>query len=173
MPNPQNNLQNGLMEYALALLARRAYSAAGLKKKLLERVRKKFKGAGRAREGLDEIDAVMTRLHELGGLNDLRYAERWVEERSRLKPRGKQLLTQELRHKGISKEVIEQVWEGEIGQAFGEDEVGLAERVAQKKRDQLSGKHEGRELKNRLFRHLASRGFSYGTIGKVVERFLD
>lgn len=169
------------MEYALGLLARRAYSAAQLKKKLVERLRKR----GAMRDGGAEgdadavIDAVIMRLRELRYLDDLRYAERWVEERSRLKPRGKRLLTQELRLKGISPETIAQVWEGDRGRLFAEDEVRLAEQVAQKKRGQLEGKlggknggkYQGRELKNRLFSHLAGRGFSYETIGKVVERF--
>lgn len=153
----------------MGLLARRAYSAAQLRKKLVERLRKREAASDVA--GSAECDAVIARLHELNYLNDLHYAERWVEERSRLKPRGKRLLTQELRLKGISPETIAQVWEGDRGRLFAEDEVRLAEQVAKKKRGQLEGKHQGRELKNRLFRHLSSRGFSYGTIGKVVERF--
>lgn len=160
-----------LMEYALRLLSRRAYSAAQLRKKLMERLKKRGKAGGDEGDAAAVIDAVIARLHELNYLNDLHYAERWVEERSRLRPRGKRLLTQELRLKGISPETITQVWEGDRGRLFAEDEVRLAEQVAQKKRGQLEGKLGGRELKNRLFRHLASRGFSYETIGKVAERW--
>lgn len=167
MTDPKNNL----MEYALGLLARRAYSAAQLKKKLEERLRKRRKAGGAEDDAIAVVDAVIARLHELNYLNDLQYAERWVEERSRLKPRGKRLLTQELRLKGISPETIDQVWEGDRGRLFIEDEVRLAEQVAQKKRGQMEGKYEGRELKNRLFRHLASRGFSYQTIDKLMGRF--
>lgn len=177
------------MDVALRLLTRRAYPVAKLREKLMER----NGGKGRPRRGkyvahsdapdVDgfsvAVERILQRLQDLRYLDDLRYCERWVEERSRLKPRGKHLLTQELRHKGISKEVIEQLWEGEIGRNFDEDAVELAEQVAQKKYRQLEGKldgkngekYQGRELKNRLFRHLASRGFSYETIGKVVERF--
>lgn len=171
------------MDVALRLLTRRAYPVAKLREKLMER----NGGKGRPRRGkyvahsdapdVDgfsvAVERILQRLQDLRYLDDLRYCERWVEERSRLKPRGKRLLTQELRHKGITKEVIEQFWEGEMGRNFGEDEVELAEREAQKKHGLLERKHEGRELKNRLFRHLMSRGFSYETIGKVVGRLLE
>jgi len=81
--------------YLLDLLARRDYTEAELRERL-------------HRRGLAEADAdaLLTRLAELGLLNDARFAERWVE--SRRGSRGRLALRTELRRKGVAAELVEQ-----------------------------------------------------------------
>jgi regulatory protein len=62
-------------------------------------------------KGFDAKDCqdVVDQLLKRGYLNDELYAEQWISERKRLKPRGRYLLKQELLHKGIEEPVVEDV----------------------------------------------------------------
>lgn len=149
-----------LKEYALGLLAQRSYTCAKLREKMTQKLR---------RTGGDEtmIEPLITRFRELGYLNDLDYCRRFVAERSRMRPRGKRLLIQELRKKGIINEVIDQFWM-ENESTF--NELGAARRVCKKKLQQLDGRDlDPRKKRERLYRHLASKGFNGSIILQVLE----
>jgi len=55
------------------------------------------------------IDKVMERLQRGGLVDDLKFAEMWVENRSEFRPRGSRALRMELRQKGINDKIIEKV----------------------------------------------------------------
>jgi SOS response regulatory protein OraA/RecX len=52
------------------------------------------------------VDGAVTRLTDLGMLDDLAFARQWVESRDRAHPRGEHALIVELRQKGIDASVI-------------------------------------------------------------------
>ncbi len=54
-------------------------------------------------------DQVVTRLVELGYLDDLEFARAWVESRDRARPRGEVALRRELQQKGIADDTVAQV----------------------------------------------------------------
>jgi regulatory protein len=52
------------------------------------------------------VDSAVTRLTDLGMLDDIAFARQWVESRDRARPRGEHALIVELRQKGIDASVI-------------------------------------------------------------------
>lgn len=157
-------LYSKLMDAALQLLSRRTYTVHQISERLMARLKK-----WRKSDQTDVIDKVIERLIELKYLDDQRFCEQWVEERSRLRPRGKYLLSQELRRKGIEKELLEGFWESEKGTTF--DELPLALELIERKLPRLK-KYENWELKQRLYRFLASRGFSLNVIREALDKAL-
>ncbi len=80
-------------DYLLFLLARRSYTVAELRERLLRR-------------GLpeDEADPLLQRLAELRLVDDALYAEQYVS--SRKAARGRLVLRRELRRKGVSEDLV-------------------------------------------------------------------
>src|SRR5215204_6017910 len=99
----------------------------------------------------DAIDHTISQLHEWRYLDDADFARRWVENRSAHRPRGKRLLQQELRHKGIDTETAR-----EVIAEVDLDETGAAEALARR----------------RLSAYLARRGYGYDVIRVALERAL-
>ena len=56
-------------------------------------------------------EELLKRLRKLKLLNDKKFAEWWVEQRTAFSPRGRRALDYELRGKGINKEIINEVLE--------------------------------------------------------------
>jgi regulatory protein len=84
-----------VLEAAARFLEARARSVA--------EVRRRLSTAGYRAE---LIDGAITRLTELGMLDDATFARAWVESRDRARPRGERALANELRVKGIERDVI-------------------------------------------------------------------
>lgn len=57
----------------------------------------------------DLVDAAITRLGDLGILDDATFARAWVESRDRSKPRGARALRQELALRGVERSVVDAV----------------------------------------------------------------
>lgn len=75
--------------------------------------RARSEGEIRARLARDEwsetvIVPVLARLRELKLVDDADFAQNWVENRGRSRPRGARALQQELRQKGVARETIEE-----------------------------------------------------------------
>jgi regulatory protein len=109
-------------------------------------------------------EEVLQRLTATGLLDDLAFAQYWVENRETFKPRGPSLLRQELRQKGINDELIAEVLD-EV------DEEESAYQAASKQASRYSG------LDDELFRQkmqnfLRRRGFTYEVIRETVSRLL-
>lgn len=108
------------------------------------------------------ISEVLGKLNRSGLLNDKRFADRWVENRSEFRPRGARALKFELQRKGLSQETIDLALQ-EL------DEEELAYKAAIKQSRKLS-KLDWAEFRKKMYAHLVQRGFSYETISPVVQR---
>lgn len=120
------------------------------------------------RGGYDQeaIDHAISRLHAWRYLDDADFARRWVENRTTHRPRGKRLLQQELRHKGIDTETAREVIaEVEL------DETGAAEALARSRLPSYAG-DDPVAIRRRLGAYLARRGYSYDVIRVALERAL-
>lgn len=138
------------------LISKKRYSDKGMREKL-QQFSAKFITT---EEFESEIGKVLERLKELGYLDDKKFAEDYVADRMRFKPRGKFLLERELGRKGIKKEDREFI--GSI------DEEEAARRALEGRIKRLSGLTI-KEQREKAFRFLASRGFNPDTIYKVVD----
>src|SRR5512133_247869 len=54
------------------------------------------------------IEQTLERLRRGGLLDDTQFAQAWVENQTNFRPRGRRALAFELRHKGVSDEIIQQ-----------------------------------------------------------------
>ena len=142
-------------EAALVFLAYRPRS----EKEVRDRLR-------RSGYGQEAIDHAISRLHEWRYLDDADFARRWVENRTAHRPRGKRLLQQELRHKGIDTETAREV----IADA-DLDETGAAEALARRRLPAYAG-DDPAAIRRRLAAYLARRGYSYDVIRVALERAL-
>jgi regulatory protein len=111
----------------------------------------------------EHIDAVVERLEGVRLLDELAFAEFWVENREKFRPRGPMGLRYELRNKGVSEAIIERV-------LATVDVSDSAYRAAGKKARQL--RHLDRATFNRkLVDYLARRGFEYELARETANRY--
>lgn len=113
----------------------------------------------------DVINDVFKRLERSGLVNDERFAQDWVQNRSDFRPRSRRALAYELRQRGLTDSAIERALEGL-------DEQVLAYQAAVKQSRHYDGL-EMRDFRNKLGSYLARRGFSYEVIKDVVARVWD
>ncbi len=109
------------------------------------------------------IRAALTRLQNYGYVNDEAFARAWVEERRRLRGKGRYALKRELQQKGIEDRIITEV----LAPIDDEDEYRLAREWAYKKYERL--KHlEWRRAERRIGSFLQRKGFSLSHITAVL-----
>lgn len=104
------------------------------------------------------IDRVITRLKEEKLVDDLDFAQNWLDSRQRFRLRSKSLMKLELRQKGVAETEIEQAI-----QSSNLDDLELALTAGRKlsRRYQLLDKLE---YNRKLGAALQRRGFSYGVV---------
>ena len=136
----------------------------------------------------DLIDAAITRLTDLGILDDEAFSRAWLESRDRARPRGESVLRRELSVRGVSREVIEGALEarrrgdriGRLGEASvvaGEDGTGSPDETAALRLLERRASALRRELDPRLRRQkayalLARNGFDPGTCASVARAWV-
>ena len=140
---------------ALRLLARRPRSEREVRDRLRQ------KGYTPA-----AIDAAVGRLEGWRYLDDADFARYWVENRAAHQPRGRRLLEQELRHKGVDREVVR-----ETIAATELDETTAALELARKKLRAYAGE-EPAVVRRRLGAYLARRGYGWDVARPVLDRLL-
>ncbi|WCK57059.1 RecX family transcriptional regulator (plasmid) [Aneurinibacillus sp. Ricciae_BoGa-3] len=114
------------------------------------------------------MDKAIEKLVYYGYLNDYDFSKQLVHDRQKFKKAGKNLLKQELYHKGVDKEVIEQVLQESVNE---EEEYQQAYELTEKKAKSLS--NDDRNAKYRkLTGLLARKGYSFDIISKVIKEVL-
>lgn len=112
----------------------------------------------------EAAEAAVQRMLELGYLNDVDFADRWIENRQEHKPRSRMMLQQELMQKGVDRDLIRDALDDvEI------DEVSDALQLAQKKAASMSGLDQATRHR-RLSGFLGRRGYGFDVIRKVLEQ---
>lgn len=144
---------------ALSLLSYRARSAAELRRRL-------------KRKGFDETvaDETVGRLDELGMVDDAAFAESFVRDRVRLKPRGPRRLVGELRAKGVDADTA-RVAIAEVMAREEATEVDLARAAAARWRPRPG--EEPARTRARLHAFLARRGFGGDAIRAILSERLS
>jgi regulatory protein len=113
----------------------------------------------------EAVEQIIERLTELKYLDDLEFARFWVRNREEFRPRGPAALRAELRQKGISNDIINEV----LSNFEAEDS---AWRAARKKARSMR-KLDEQTFRRRLTGFLARRGFSYGTARPIVDQLIE
>lgn len=140
---------------SLSLLSYRPRTASELRRRL---ERKEFP---------EELAAATVEdLRSRGLVDDGAYAESFVRDRVRLRPRGKRRLVQELRAKGVDAETAAAAI-AEVLEAEETSEAALA-RAAAEKWSPRPGE-DPRSARRRLYGFLARRGFGADAIREAME----
>ncbi len=139
------------MAAALRLLGQRGRSVAELRTRLR-----------RQDYSPTVVERVITRLNELGYLNDTAFAQRWVETRQRASPRGAALLRRELHQHGVAGHVAEQAVASAAGDAYTQARRAAAPRLAR------LAHAEFETFARRLGGFLTRRGFRASVVYAVV-----
>lgn len=103
------------------------------------------------------IDTIVGRLKEKGYLNDLKFAEYYVENRFVKKGVSAKRLKMELAKKGISKENIEEV----LADSERDDEEEIQKIIAKKR---------AKYTDEKLMQYLCRQGFSYDLVQKMIAK---
>ena len=139
-------------------------------------VRRRLTGAGYQAE---LVEGAITRMTELGMLDDETFARAWVESRDRARPRGERAIREELRVKGIDREIVDVVMDdrrdlaAEAAEAAGDDsdrgpDRSAAERLLAKNARSLARVADPRQRRQRAYALLARHGFDPETCREVA-----
>ena len=111
---------------------------------------------------------VWKKLQSLGYINNEEFAKWWIEQRMTFRPMGKYAIARELKQKSVSSHLISQYLNILVSKS---SEYDLAKKAAEKKM-KVYKNLPSLEFRQKLSAFLARRGFSWETIGEVVNSFL-
>lgn len=111
------------------------------------------------------IDKVVMKCMEYGYVDDEAFARAFISGKRAFKNEGIQKLKQQLYNKGISSDMIESLLHEFVND---DDEYEKAKIAGIKKYKQLSNESKYKQ-KEKLFRHLVGKGFSFDTISKAIQ----
>lgn len=111
---------------------------------------------------IDSIEAALTRLKEQGLVDDTDFARFWRDNRQTFSPRSRWLTGLELRRKGVTEEVIDQVVDN-----VSDDDSAYRAALSRAYRLQES---DYQSFRHRLAGYLRRRGFGYRVINNTVEQ---
>jgi regulatory protein len=111
------------------------------------------------------VDETITRLRDLGLVNDETFARSWVENRDHTSPRSRRLLALELRNKGVARPIVQD-------SLATLDEDDAAYRAAARRARSLASLPYT-DFRRRLSDLLLRRGFGYETARSTVARLWE
>ncbi len=116
------------------------------------------------RRGFDDntVEGVIAKLKEQGLVDDVAFAQFWKENRDSFSPRSQWLTKLELRQKGVTDDIIDQVIE------TIDDDDNAYRAALSKARSLPRSDYQG--FRRRLGEYLKRRGFGYGVINHTIER---
>lgn len=149
----------GLWEYALRILAARAYSSGEIREKLRRRA-----------ERAGDVDGVITLLKDRGYLDDRRFAESYASARLTNDRFGRSRVAKDLRARrvapGLAESTVRKVYQDIDEPTLIEDFIRRKYRLAERE-----GLFEDDKDLARAYRRLLRAGFPSGEILKALKRF--
>jgi regulatory protein len=131
----------------------------------------------------DLVEGAITRLGELGMLDDEAFAKAWVESRDRARPRGERALADELRLRGVDRTVIvaalDERREASAAAESADDEIApsadeaAAIRLLERNSRLLARVVDPRARRQRAYALLARNGFDPGVCAALAARVVD
>ncbi len=115
----------------------------------------------------NEREGVLRKLVEMRFIDDRRFANAYVRDRSRFGGWGIHKIRSGLIAKGVAPEIISEA----LGQISAESSEGVLRKLLERKAPKVRAENNY-ELKTKLIRFLLSRGFEYDAVLSEVERFM-
>ena len=148
-------MDEAILSSALHILGRRDHS----RHELFTKLRRKYP------EQAAEIETILDYLEETGVCDDARFAREYVHYLQATNPKGQYRLRQELQKKGIAADLIAATLD-----EHDADETPLALQLARRKAASLPADLDIHKKRDRLYRFLVSRGFSFDTAREAAKR---
>jgi regulatory protein len=154
-----------VLEAAARFLEVRARSTAEVRRRL-----------GQAGYRSDLVEGAITRLIELGILDDATFARAWIESRDRARPRGEIALRRELALKGVDRAVVDELLDARRDGAGAAPDGGVdlaaAERLLARHERTLARETDPRSRRRRAYALLARNGFDPETCAAAAAAFV-
>ena len=109
----------------------------------------------------DPIEMAIEELKSLGYINNKIYVQKFVFDRSKLKPKSKKLIKLELLSRGIHEEIIDEVLDD-----WNVDEKVIAEGLVKRKFGKYDMQDEN--VRKKVYMFLKHRGYSHEIIKSVI-----
>lgn len=116
--------------------------------------------------GRETVEKIMEKLRKLKFLNDKDFALWLIEQRSGRKAKGQYFLEQELKSKGVSKEIVQEALRESRS---NKDDENLAKNVALKKIEKWRDLPQN-QFRKKMYFYLMRNGFSSETAISVIEK---
>jgi len=111
----------------------------------------------------DEIAGeILERLRRSSLVDDQRFTQNWIENRSEFRPRSRRALAYELRQKGIPEDAIQEALED-----FDEDSAAYRAALRQARKHAAL---DWPEFRQKMLSHMARRGFSFDVAAPLVTK---
>lgn len=117
------------------------------------------------------IETVLTRLTELGYIDDKKFAKWWIDQRNQFRPKGWRALSFELQQKGVGREILETIHNELEGADASNDETNAA--TLARKAIVKFARLPIKEQKMKLYSYLKRRGFESSVICSVVDAIVQ
>ncbi len=151
------------LEHAVNFLERRQHSEVEIVRKLRQR-------------GYSEktVSATIDELKRLNLIDDLQFAMSLIREKLLYtsRPVGRRKIYQDLARRGVPRETISAAWREAEEEEFEQSEEERALRAARQKIKLIHDHRDLRKVREKLYRHLAGRGFDSESVRSAVERVL-
>lgn len=112
------------------------------------------------------IERVVAYLRDRGYLNDAEYTEEYVRRRFSVKGYGPVRIEQELRKRGVDRTLVEATVEDFFAEA---DPLAAARAHAEKGWSRIGREDDPRKRRDKLYRYLTRRGYTYDTVRQVID----
>lgn len=116
--------------------------------------------------GPQTLAIVLEKLKKLNFVNDVEFANWWIEQRLQFRPQGKKILSFELYKKGVNRDIIDKVFEEKSFDQEGEK--SLAQKALSKK-VKTWGNLSDKEFFKKAAGFLQRRGFSWSVAKSVID----
>lgn len=145
------------LKYAHLLLKYRPRSEYEIRERLIKRFFNK-----------NEIEETITKLKNLNLIDDLNFAKFWINYRLTTNPKSKFYIENELKQKGLAKEIILRA----VKDFDNFIDKETAYKLARKKLGSLISLDDPLAKKRRLYSYLKRRGYSYRIIKDIMVELL-
>lgn len=108
------------------------------------------------------VEKTIQKMKNYNYINDEEYAKNFINERKNTK--GFKMIAYELKHKGINENIIQEI----LSECDNQEEA--IEKIAKKF---IKNKQKSENINEKLFRHLASKGFDFEEVQSVCRRLLN
>jgi regulatory protein len=116
------------------------------------------------------VDHAIERLSELGLLDDAAFSRAWVENRRNFRSRGSLALRDELRRKGVARDLIDATLaEADAGEDAAEQEAERARSLARTALRRYADAPDRFNFQRRMAAYLQRRGFTFETIRPIID----